>query len=137
VAQKTRQLHESNHDVAFDPRVDLYLDFQIKLDLDLQATVLLADLGRPVRDPRLVHGDDAAATAVGAELCGGLRGWTVLLLRHGRGLVGAGGSGGRGAGALLEGLAELGGLAGATRAWVRGHANFHVGLASVFRDLAG
>jgi hypothetical protein len=59
--KKETLLHQPNRDIALDPRIELYLDFQIQLDLDPQAAVLLVHLGGPVLDSGLVRGDDAAA----------------------------------------------------------------------------
>ena len=53
--------HQTNGNVSFHTGVELYLDFQIQLDLDLQAAVLLAHLGGPVLDARLAHRHDASA----------------------------------------------------------------------------
>lgn len=64
LSRKSRpRLHQPNRHITLDSCIDLYLDFQIQLDLDLQTAVLLADLGRPVCDARLVHGYHAAAAS--------------------------------------------------------------------------
>lgn len=87
--------HQTNGNITLHPRVEIYLDFQIQLDLDLQ-TARLGPIGRwAVQDARLAHGRDAAAfllrlRAHGHELL--LQGLVLLLqgllLRGGLGACG-------------------------------------------------
>jgi hypothetical protein len=109
---ESQNLHETYDNVTFHPGVDFHLYFEIQLDLDLQAAVLLAHLGRPVGNARLVHGDHASVAAVASRRDGLgllelifvivvvqvllLRRWLALLERQFSRLLGAAdGTGGR------------------------------------------